>query len=190
MKTGLMHYQYQRNRNYLTWKLYMPRGKRRNNPTRELHGMRGTRAYKAWVNMRNRCFSKSLREYPLYGGRGITVCARWDSFLNFFTDMGEQPEGLTLERIDNNGNYEPSNCKWATRAEQGRNTRSTRFITLNGKTLCLADWAVELGVRENLLVQRLRLGWSPEDVISIPVRKKQMHIAHLISLRGKTGTET
>jgi hypothetical protein len=84
---------------------------------------RGSRTYSAWKAMRERCSNPKHQKYGYYGGRGISVCERWDSFVNFLFDMGECPPGLTIERVNNGGNYEPSNCKWATRSEQIRNQR-------------------------------------------------------------------
>ena len=89
------------------------------------HGMSSSPEYVAWLNMRDRCFKEQDPNYKNYGGRGITVCDRWkDSFQNFYEDMGPRPSGLTLERVDNNGNYEPNNCEWATRAAQLSNRRA------------------------------------------------------------------
>ena len=101
--------------------------------------------------MRHRCMSKCMHNYSSYGGRGIKVCERWEKFENFLEDMGHPPKGMTLDRIDTNGNYEPINCQWANSWHQRRNTNRNRFITYRGETLCMADWAKKLSMKSSLL---------------------------------------
>ena len=128
--------------------------------------------YRIWTNMRRRCLNPADSGWPKYGGRGIKVCARWMVFAAFFADMGARPDPkLTLERIDNNGNYEPGNCKWATRAEQAANKRPPRLklLTLDGVTLSKAAWAKRLGIKPATIYQRLRYGWSVERTLTTPV---------------------
>lgn len=91
------------------------------------HSLGGTRAFNVWKKMLNRCTKPDDSAYPNYGGRGITVCDRWHDVENFVADMGQPPKGLTLERVDNDGGYNPENCKWATRSEQARNKRNTKI---------------------------------------------------------------
>lgn len=122
-----------------------------------------TSLYRAWVNMRQRCTNRNLVQYKDWGGRGIKVCDRWlgdSGFSNFIKDMGStyQP-GLTLDRIDNDGNYEPSNCRWATRREQQSNRRKNRMVTFNGETKTFTEWANIMGVpigRARLRVYRYK----------------------------------
>lgn len=143
---------------------------------------RGTpvsKEYRAWRHIQERCYTKSCADYPRYGGRGITVCERWrNSFEAFLEDMGRAPaRNLTIERLNNNGNYEPGNCIWATRTQQARNTRRNRFLTLGGKRLPISEWAVLYGIRPSVILQRLKLGWSEESAITTPSRKVN-HAAH------------
>ena len=97
------------------------------------HGGHGTRTYRIWKSLRNRCNNTKGADYKNYGGRGIAVCSRWDDYANFLSDMGEAPEELTIERVNNDGNYEPDNCKWATRLEQRHNQRPAKPRTKRGK---------------------------------------------------------
>lgn len=120
--------------------------------------------------MKNRCHNPSVKCFSDYGGRGIIVCERWrESFENFAADMGERPEGATLERIDNDGNYKPSNVRWASRAEQAVNKRSNRMLTdAAGNAKTLAAWARETGVTHTAILHRLQLGWSEHDAVTTP----------------------
>jgi hypothetical protein len=121
--------------------------------------------YQVWGSLRQRCLNPKSLAFDNYGGRGISVCARWDSFENFLADMGEKPEGMQLDRIDNDGNYEPSNCRWATREVQARNRSSNRLLTLNGKTQCMQEWADELGIGYSALKWQIRTGRTLEQAI-------------------------
>lgn len=137
------------------------------------HGMCRTRTYGIWSGMLTRCTNKLDEAYSRYGGIGITVCNRWaESFENFFADMGECPSGLSIERIDNDLGYSPENCEWATYSQQAKNTRRTRLITSNGKTLCISDWAKEVGISEATIRCRIdRFNWSPTDAVSTPANE-------------------
>ena len=128
------------------------------------HGLSKTGTHNSWYAMLYRCSVKTYRNYKNYGGRGITVCERWQSFDKFLEDMGFQPHGLTLERIDNNAGYSPSNCRWASRADQMKNTRLTRFLTFKGKTMCLSEWDRYLRFAKGTVCGRLKKGWSLETV--------------------------
>jgi hypothetical protein len=105
--------------------------------------------------MRERCVRKMSISFKNYGGRGVSVCSRWDSFENFLADMGERPVGTSLDRIDNDGNYEPENCRWATRIEQNNKRRQNVNITHNGITKTIAQWCSELGLNYSRTYRRL-----------------------------------
>lgn len=114
--------------------------------------------YDVWANMLRRCENPNHPSYSYYGGRGITVCRRWKAFPNFLKDMlPTYRRGLYIERIDNEKGYSKSNCKWTSPAAQMRNTRRTKLITFNGKTLCLTDWAVLLNIVPSALRTRIDL---------------------------------
>lgn len=133
------------------------------------HGMTGTRTYKTWRSMLYRCLDKNYPKFRLYGGRGITVCPQWKEFEVFLSDMGERPEGKSLDRIDSNGNYEPSNCRWATAKEQNNNSSNNRLLTYKGKTLNVTQWADELGFRPSTIFSRLnQLHWPVDKTLSTP----------------------
>jgi hypothetical protein len=126
--------------------------------------------YGVWGNMRNRCNNPNDKDYPKYGGRGIKVCERWNSFENFLTDMGKCPDGYQIERRNNNDGYHPDNCYWATRKVQNRNKRTNRNITYNDETLCVTEWAERLGIKSDTLFSRLDKGWSVERAFTKSVR--------------------
>ena len=135
--------------------------------------MRHSKEYGIWVSMRNRCSNPNVKAYANYGGRGIKVCDRWQSFENFYADMGARPDGMTLERIDNDGDYEPSNVRWATRAEQANNKRNNRLLSFDGVTKTLAQWADGLGVSHATLVMRLKQGWPIDKAVTLPQQNKR-----------------
>ena len=117
--------------------------------------------------MKQRCFNPKTAQYKNYGQRGITVCQRWlDSFDNFLADMGIAPSGMSIDRVDVNGNYEPANCKWAANKEQQNNRRNNHRIEFNGKCLTLREWASYLGRHETTLQSRLKQGYPLEMVLS------------------------
>ena len=125
------------------------------------HGMCGALVYNTWRAMQSRCNRKSDTVYKYYGGRGIRVCKRWDKFENFYADMGDRPKGKSIDRKDNDGDYRPDNCRWATRKEQGRNRRSNIMIKYAGKSQCIATWGEELGIPYLILWKRLQ-DYSPQ----------------------------
>jgi hypothetical protein len=107
-----------------------------------------------------------MNAYKYYGGRGIKVCDRWMQYENFLADMGAKPDGMSLDRINPDGNYEPGNCRWASKTEQMNNRRNSRLITAFGKTLTLPQWVQETGLGYYTIYQRLRTGVPPEEALS------------------------
>lgn len=152
--------------------------------------------YRAWRNMRQRCMNPKVPNYHRYGGRGITICMEWDSFERFIEDMGRKPSpDRSLERRDNNGNYEPSNCYWAVRDEQENNKERSVRLTWRGRTLSLAQWAREQKMPYELVRQRYRYGWDVEDIFTAQKNKYHKPRRHesrsrLITYEGKTRTVT
>lgn len=129
-----------------------------------------TKEYELWMAMKRRCYGKNTIGWHNYGGRGIRVCRRWKhSFENFLSDMGLRPSPKhSVERRDNNGNYTPKNCYWATKREQDYNKRNTRFITYKGTKMPLSDWAVKIGLNYATLLGRVLRGWSANSAIETP----------------------
>lgn len=122
------------------------------------HGMLESRTYQTWRQMKNRCTYIWASSYKDYGGRGIKVSKSWQSFKNFYKDMGIRPDGKTLDRINNNGDYSKTNCRWATMKEQSNNKRNNRKITHNGETLNVSQWAEKLSIPASRLFSRLNGG--------------------------------
>lgn len=134
----------------------------------------GTSTYRIWSAMLSRCRNKKNAHYKDYGGRGIIVCERWANFENFLADMGERPsKELTLDRIDNDGNYEPGNCQWATWFQQAANRRSRwnrfRGLEINGKILTIGEAAKRFGINPSTIKSRIRYGWSDLEVVTTPI---------------------
>jgi len=142
------------------------------NKRRAIHSKCHTRIYQTWCDMWQRCTNPKYRRFHDYGGRGIGVCKRWESFKAFWSDMGEKPSDSSLDRIDNNGHYSPSNCRWASRSQQQRNKRGNRNLNWNGKTQTATAWAEELGIRADAFRSRLRKGWSLEKVMTLPYKRR------------------
>lgn len=132
------------------------------------HGKSTSRSYHKWSGMLTRCYSENSGSYPDYGGRGIRVCRRWHKFESFYSDMGDPKPSMTLERIDNNGNYSPENCRWATRREQSRNRRSIKFLDFNGERKPLWQWTKKLKIPYSTIQTRLRNGWSVDRALGTP----------------------
>lgn len=139
---------------------------------------RKQRLLNIWLKMNSRCFDPSDMSYIRYGGKGITVCDRWKtSFITFYGDMEPSyKEGLTIERIDNKGNYCPPNCKWATMEEQSRNKSNNKYLTHKGVTLVVADWVKITGLSHKCIQYRLSLGWDVEKTLTHPLRLKTRNL--------------
>ena len=136
--------------------------------------------YRAWGDMKTRCFNPRFKDFHLYGGRGVTVCERWKlSFVAFYSDMGPKPSPLhSLDREDSDGNYEPNNCRWATAREQARNWKHrNRRIAFQGENLLLSEWAERLGFSRESLRDRLSSGWPVERALTTaPIRNRSRNV--------------
>lgn len=157
-------------------------GHRWKSPQTRLHGgltVQFASEYRSWVSMRSRCFDPKNKKYPIYGGRGITVCERWFSFNSFMYDMGRKPDPkFTIERDNVNGNYEPGNCRWISRQDQGRNKRNSVFVTYNGKRMLLIDLVEELGLSRAAVYGRLKAGWTLAQAIALPLAVRKPRGPH------------
>lgn len=130
------------------------------------HGKTDSRAYASWVGMRQRCSNERNKKYPIYGGRGIVVCDRWADFANFLADMGEPGLGMSLDRIDVNGNYELSNCRWATQREQQNNRRDNVIVDMWGVKLTMSEFCRTFNLNSDKVQQRLKRGYSMERAVA------------------------
>ena len=139
------------------------------------HGMSRTRTYTIWRGIVARTTKRTDKSH-LYFDKGIRICDRWLSFKNFYADMGEAPNGMSIDRIDGSKGYEPSNCRWATPVEQANNTSRNRFIFANGKSMTVAMWAREINVKPNTIYYRLCRGWPPEKAVSTSCKKNNKNI--------------
>lgn len=134
------------------------------------HRLTKSPTWVTWQGLVQRCNNPKAPGFHRYGGRGITVCARWLKFANFLADMGIRPKGYTIERIDNNGGYHPGNCKWATYKEQENNKSTNKHLTFNGLTLTLSQWADKTGIYYNTIRQRIARQWPIERILTEPTR--------------------
>jgi hypothetical protein len=132
-------------------------------------GSPSRRAYVVWMNMKGRCLNPNNPKYPRYGGRGIKVCDRWMDFANFLADMGDRPPGSSIDRIDNDGHYEPGNCRWATPIQQQQNNSRNVFLTARGRKACLVEWSRITKVGRKTIRRRLKEGWDVERAVSAPM---------------------
>lgn len=142
------------------------------------HGMSTSRVYKIWAGMIQRCSNENIEHYGRYGGRGIRVCARWEKFENFIEDMGDAPLGHSIERRDNDGNYEPGNCLWLPMEKQAQNRHDNLCVEVGGESVCVAEAARRLGVNDGTIRYRLKKALHKKD-ISAPVGRS-------LTLNGET----
>lgn len=144
-----------------------------------VHGKRKTRIYSIWTDMKTRCNNPNRPKYARYGGRGIKLCDEWNNDFQAFYDWAMDngySDTLTIDRIDNNGNYCPENCRWITMAEQAANKSTIHYITHNGETLSMAEWARQTGIPRQVLKDRIcRYGWEPDRALKVPVRKHKIY---------------
>lgn len=154
------------------------------------HGLRSSPTYSTWTAMKTRCTNPKSKSFPDYGGRGVKVCERWNDFAAFLADMGERPAGTTLDRWPNvNGDYEPGNCRWATKQDQQRNTTANVLISHDGETLTQAEWAQRKGIKQSTLSYRLRHGWTPLEALSLVPRLGLKRSPPARRSNGKFGEE-
>lgn len=135
---------------------------------------KASKEYRTWAGMWRRCTNSKEQNFPRYGDIGISICERWRTFESFLSDMGTAPSPThSIDRIDSRGNYEPSNCRWATRSEQARNTKRNRLIEWNGVSHIAADWANLTGIKRTTILERIdHRGWSVDRALTEPVHRR------------------
>ena len=156
----------------------MPKGQNLKalNKKRAIHNKSKDRIYTIWRQMKNRCLKKNNKDYHRYGGRGIKICKRWLIAKNFFDDMGDPPNNkMQLNRINNNGDYKPSNCKWSTAMENSNNKRTSIFISYKGKKKTIAQWARILHICPKTLGHRINAKWPIDAVFTLKVNRGNRH---------------
>lgn len=144
------------------------------------HGMHGTNIYNVWLNMKSRCLNPMNYDFQYYGGRGITICKEWldaGTFCEWALTHGYE-EGLSLDRIDNDKGYYPENCRFVTHKEQMRNIRTNRMITYKGETHCMSEWAEITGIPYSVIRSRVKAGWEPEQIFTVPVSRSNTGLNH------------
>jgi len=152
---------------------------------KKTHGLSNTRAYRDWVSMRQRCNNPNNKKYHRYGGRGIMVDKRWESYTNFLEDMGERPEGKQIDRIDNSGNYTKENCRWATPRENSRNKYDTHIVEYRGKMAPLIELIEKSGISYQTVISRIKVGWDLERALTQKPFKPAEHLMKKVT-DGKT----
>ena len=149
------------------------------------HGMSNTTEYRIWQQMIQRCTNPKNQGYIRYGGRGITVCNRWLKFKHFLKDMGLRPSKQhSIERVDNDGGYSPSNCVWATRKDQSRNQTTSKFLVINGVKKSIAQWGEEHGLRPSVIYRRINRGWKTKDLLIKSDRSANKRRTHQLRRMG------
>ena len=151
------------------------------------HGMSYSRTYKIWMGIKRRCLYKKHNRYHIYGGRGITICHQWMKFENFISEMGECPPGYQIDRINNDGNYEPSNCRWVTPKTNSRNTRRTVLLTHDGLTKSLIEWSEYLKISYDCLGKRYLMGWDVNKILTTPKMNRSEVGRIAVNKRWKKG---
>jgi len=144
------------------------------------HGKVGSKIYKVWKNMKNRCTNPRTADYKRYGARGIQICKEWLEFKNFYSDMGNVPSGMTLDRINNDDGYYKENCRWASRKTQAINRtldptkwKGAVTYTVNGETMILPQWARRFNIKVSTLKARIKNGWSMKRAVETPIKNRK-----------------